>query len=71
MARFIIITLLVVVAVIASITFILGALRRLFVGGVSTVRKPKPTSTNDTILYQNDDVVVLKGTSKERERRIE
>jgi hypothetical protein len=71
MARFIIIFLLVVVAIIASITFILGALRRMFVGNVSQKRTTKPPSPKDKILYQNDDIVVLKGAAKEPERRVE
>jgi len=61
----------VVVAVIASITFILGALRRLFVGNVRASEKPTPKAPKDKILYQNDEIVVLKGAAKEPERRVE
>ena len=71
MARFIIISLLVVVAVIFSITFILGALRRLFSGNVSQSQQSKPSSPKDKILYQNDEIVVLKGSAKDHERRVE
>ncbi|MFN8359538.1 MAG: hypothetical protein U0264_06455 [Candidatus Kapaibacterium sp.] len=71
MARFIIIFLLVVVAIIATITYLLGALRRFFVGDVRATEKQRPKARQDKILYQKDDVVVLKGAGAEPERRVE
>jgi len=43
----------------------------MFVGNVSQKRTTKPPSPKDKILYQNDDIVVLKGAAKEPERRVE
>ncbi len=51
-------------------TYVLGAIRRFFVGSVSHRKKPTPEKTpKDEILYEKDNVRVLKGDAKKPERR--
>ncbi len=69
MSRFIIIFLLITVVVIFATTYIVGALRRMFIGNVAG-RQSKPNQTpKDEILYEKDNIKVLKGDAKKNESR--
>lgn len=68
MSRLIIIFLLIVVVVIFTMTYILGALRRLFIGNV-TQSKTKSKQDKDELLYEKDDVKVFKGNANQQESK--
>lgn len=69
MSRFIILSLLVVVGVIFVTTYVLGALRRFFVGNVSRPQSKQNSKPKEEVLYEKDNVQVLKGEAKKPESK--
>lgn len=69
MSRLIILFLLLVVGVIFATTYILGALRRFFVGNVAGTQTKQNKKPKDEILYEKDNIRVLKGEAKKPESK--
>lgn len=69
MSRFIILFLLVIVVVILVTTYVLGALRRFFVGNVTRPQSKQNPKPKEEVLYEKDNVRVLKGEAKKPESK--
>lgn len=68
LAKIILILLAVIVAVILAFSFVLGAVRRVFLGGVQKKTASPQKNSPREILYEKNDVVVLKGEAKPKQQ---